>query len=218
MSIKVLVFDFDGTIVDSNKLKDGAYFELFSLVNQKAKDLIGEISQGSRKTRYQIIEEILLALKEAKEIQFEDIEKEREKHVQKYGEIVEKGIVESDGVPGAFEVLWFLHNNKYILYLLSGTPLGPLRQVVEKLVLKGKIPAFKKVYGRVDDRDERLFKGQVIAEIIKTEGVKAEEIALIGDGPSERDAALRAGCIFISVSKDFTKVLNTINKINKRNG
>lgn len=211
MSIKILVFDFDGTIVDSNELKDKAYFELFPLADEKTKEIIREISQGSRKTRYQIIKEILMALK------FENIEKELEKYIQKYGEIVGKGIVESRGVPNAFEGLWFFHNNKYILYLLSGTPLEPLRQVVEKLVAKGKIPGFKKIYGRVDDSDERLFKEQVIAEIIKTEGVLAEEIVLIGDGPSERDAALKTGCIFIGVANDFTKILDTINKINKRN-
>jgi len=196
MSIKTLVFDFDGTIVDSNKLKDRVYFELFPLANEKSKDLIGKISKGSRKTRYQIIREILCALK------FEDIEKETENYAQKYGEIVEKGIVESGGAPNAFEGLWFFHNNKYVLYLLSGTPLGPLRQTVEKLVLKGKIPTFKKIYGRVDDKDERLFKEQVIAEIIKTESVRSEEIALIGDGPSERDVALKTGCVFIGISNE----------------
>lgn len=214
MSIKILVFDFDGTIVDSNKLKERAYFELFPLANQKAKNLIGKISQGSRKTRYQIIREILLALKEAEKIEFEDIEKETSKYAQKYGEIVEKRIIDSNGIPGAFEGLWFFHNNKYVLYLLSGTPLEPLRQTVKKLELKGKIPPFKKIYGRLDDTDEKLFKEQAIADIIKTEGVRAEEIALIGDGISEREAALKTGCLFIGIANNFRKVLDTINKIN----
>lgn len=209
MSIKILVFDFDGTIMDSQKIKDKAYFELFPLADEKTKDIIRKIrkiNQGSRKTRYQIIREILSAL------EFKNIEKEIKNYVQKYGEIVEKGIVEGKGIPGAFEGLWFFRNNKYILYLLSGTPLKPLSQIVEKLVSKGKIPSFKKIYGRVDDRDEKLFKEQVITDIIKREGVKTKEIAVIGDGASERDAALKTGCLFIGITNDFGKVLDTIKK------
>ena len=74
MNIKVFVFDFDGTIVDSNRLKDEAYFELFP-VSPKAKEIIAGY-KGCRKTRYQIIREILLALKELGEIDFSDLEAE----------------------------------------------------------------------------------------------------------------------------------------------
>lgn len=202
MAIKTLIFDFDGTIVDSNELKNKAYFELFPRVSQKAKELIGEISCGSRKTRYQIIREILSALKETGEINFSDVEEEIKRCAEQYGKIVENEMLKNNGVPGAFEELWFLHNNKYALYLLSGTPLKPLLKTVEKMVASGKIPPFKKIYGRIDDADEKLFKEQVIAEIIRAEGVSVKEIALIGDGVNERDVALEVGCVFIGVANE----------------
>lgn len=200
MTAKVLVFDFDGTLVDSNQLKDGAYFELFPS-SQKAKEIIGRY-KGSRKTRYQIIREILVALKEAGEIDFSDLEDEVRECVKKFGEIVEKGVVESKGIPGAFETLKFFHDNKYSIYILSGTPLEPLRKTVEKLVESGKIPPFKGIYGRIDDKDEKLFKEEIIAEIMAREGVSEKQMALVGDGKNERDAALEMGCLFIGVGNE----------------
>lgn len=197
MKAKVLVFDFDGTIVDSNQLKDRAYFELFPS-SQKTKEIIGQY-KGSRKTRYQIIREILIALKEAGEINFNDLEEEVRDRAKKFGEIVEKGVAESKGVPGAFEALKFFHDNNYSVYLLSGTPLEPLQKTVEKLMEAGKIPSFKDIYGRVDDKDEKLFKEEVIAEIMEREAVTEKQMVLVGDGKNERDAALEMGCVFIGV-------------------
>ena len=200
MNPKVLVFDFDGTIVDSNQLKDGAYFELFPS-SQKTKEIIGQY-KGSRKTRYQIIREILVTLKEAGEIDFSDLEEEVRDRAKKFGEIVEKGVVESHGVPGAFELLRFLHDNKYAVYILSGTPLEPLQKTVEKLIETGKIPPVKDIYGRVDDKDEKLFKEEVIVEIMEREGASEKQIVLIGDGKNERDAALEKGCLFIGIANE----------------
>lgn len=200
MAIKILIFDFDGTIVDSNEIKNGAYLELFPLANQKTKELIGKISYGSRKTRYQIIGEILSTLKEIGEISFSDIEKEIERRAEQYGEIVKREILKNNGVVGAFNALWFYFNNKYALYLLSGTPLRPLQQIVEKMIANKKIPPFKKIYGRIDDIDEVFFKKQVLTEIIKLENVLAREIVMVGDGESERNAALGAGCNFVGIT------------------
>ena len=151
MNIKVFVFDFDGTIVDSNRLKDEAYFELFP-VSPKAKEIIAGY-KGCRKTRYQIIREILLALKELGEIDFSDLEAEVKARAIKFGEIVEQGIVGSNGVLCAFDLLWFLYNNQYPAYILTGTPLEPLKKIIGKLVKSGKVPPFKDIYGRIDDKD-----------------------------------------------------------------
>lgn len=213
MPIKVLVFDFDGTIVDSNEIKNRAYFKLFPLVSQKAKEIIGNISRGSRKTRYQIIREILSALKEIGEIKFNNMEKEVEKYTLKFGEIVEDKIINSDGVHGAFEELWFLYNNKYVLYILSGTPLAPLQQTIKKMVMSGKIPPFKKIYGRIDDTDEKLFKERVLSEIMEAEKVLAEEIVLIGDGKNEREVAIENGCNFIGITNDNFSVVHDLKKL-----
>lgn len=203
MNIKTLVFDFDGTIVDSNELKEKAYLELFPSVSPKAKKIIEQVSSGSRKTRYQIIREILVALKDAGEIEVGDAEEEIKKLAKKWGEIVDAGITGGKGLPGAFETLWFFYNNGYGLYILSGTPLEPLRRVAGKLIESGKIPPFKNIFGRIDDNDEKTFKKEILTEIIKQEDVSAESIAVVGDGDSECEAALEAGCFFAGIANKF---------------
>ena len=51
MSIKVIVFDFDGTLIDSNQLKHDAYYKLFpsdGFHKEIITEVLGEIFEESR--------------------------------------------------------------------------------------------------------------------------------------------------------------------------
>ena len=62
MAIKVIVFDFDGTLIDSNRLKYDAYFALFPEDEWHAKAIGEVLSEIFEASRYVIFEEILQRL------------------------------------------------------------------------------------------------------------------------------------------------------------
>lgn len=199
---QVVIFDFDGTIVDSNEIKNNVYLELFSSVSGQAKKNIEKISKESRKTRYQIIREILCFLQKTGELTVEDTEQDVQKYAREWGEMVEDRIINCKEVPGAFKALKFLSDNQYVLYILSGTPRKPLRKIVGIFIESGKIPPVKDVCGRDDDTEEKEFKKKVITGIMKKEKVLANQITLIGDGKNECEAALETGCTFVGIAND----------------
>lgn len=202
MAKKILLLDFDGTVVPSNQIKDGAYFELFPDISPGAKDKIGKMSKGSRKTRYQIIRELLVFLKEEGEVEYTDLEAEVDKLAIKYGEVVEEGILNSEGIPGNFEELWSYHKKDYAFYLISGTPQEPLSKVVNQLVADGKIPPPQGIYGRLGDADELQFKKEAIDDILEKEETEAAEVTFVGDGDNDYKAAKDKGCEFVGVTNE----------------
>ncbi len=59
MRIKVIVFDFDGTLIDSNQLKYDAYFELFDDNERDIQTIRAVLAEMYEKSRFDILEEIL---------------------------------------------------------------------------------------------------------------------------------------------------------------
>lgn len=201
--IKVLVFDFDGVIADSNKVKWGAYYRLFPS-SKKTRKIISQIDRLNG-TRYEIIRKILKALQEAGEIEFRDIEREMAERAKQYGEIVEKAILQDEGIPGAFKSLWELIDN-YRLYLNSGTPQEPFCKVVNKLIESKKIPPLNGIFGRPSKiKEEITAKQQNLLAIIKKENVTPKEVIFVGDSEIDRKVAENIGCLFIGVENEFSQ-------------
>ena len=59
MPIKVIVFDFDGTLVDSNRLKYDAFFELFTDDPNHVLTIRKVLSAKKEQSRFIILEEIM---------------------------------------------------------------------------------------------------------------------------------------------------------------
>ena len=62
MGIQAIVFDFDGTLIDSNQLKYDAYFKLFPAEYRHVRVIQKVLSESFEKSRYIILEEILKRL------------------------------------------------------------------------------------------------------------------------------------------------------------
>jgi phosphoglycolate phosphatase-like HAD superfamily hydrolase len=195
--IKILVFDFDGTLVDSNAIKHDAYFELFNK-DVATKSVVAE--NISRKPRWDVIEDILRALEKGNLLEFEDIKEEVERGMQKYGEIIEKEIINSNGLNGSFKALWKLIK-KYKIYINSGTPTKPLKKVVQKLVDRKKIPQLAGVFGRKGG-DETATKIVNLEKIRKAENASMESLVMIGDDLCDLESARIFGCKFIGIPNE----------------
>ena len=88
--IKVIIFDFDGFIVDSLALKHQAFFDLFKGEDLKTQKIAADIIEKTRGCpRHQKFYEIFKALKKPPR----QINKLVEQYAQKYNDLVQNQII-----------------------------------------------------------------------------------------------------------------------------
>ncbi len=189
--IKAVVFDFDGTLVDSNRLKNDAFVEIFSGDPHISEALVRDTLARNVGTRFDILRDIFVRLGAAPE----EIEKSVARYADRFDERIQKGIQEKGLVAGAREVLERLSADR-CLYINSATPQPALHAVVAQLSIARY---FKAVHGVPPTKEENL------REIIGREGVAPEEVAVVGDGESDRHAAHTCKTHFIGVVNDFNQ-------------
>ena len=190
MPVKVIVFDFDGTLIDSNQLKYDAFFKLFpsdDLHKKIVTEVLSEILEGSR---YVILRETI------KRRNTEMNEGELDNNVQvlaaKYNVIVADGAKHCKEKPGAKEVLESL-SKRYNLYLNSTTPETSLKDIVKHRKWENY---FCDIFGYPNDKTSVLF------DIIKRESINQDELLVVGDGKSDRDSANSVKCGFFQINND----------------
>jgi len=189
MPVKIIVFDFDGTLIDSNQLKYDAFFKLFpsdDLHKKIVTEVLSEILEGSR---YVILRETI------KRRNTEMNEGELDNNVQvlaaKYNVIVADGAKHCKEKPGAKEVLESL-SKRYNLYLNSTTPETSLKDIVKHRKWENY---FCDIFGYPND------KTSVLLDIIKTESINPDELLVVGDGKSDMDSSKRTGCKFFPINR-----------------
>ena len=189
MTVKVIVFDFDGTLIDSNQLKYDAFFELFSSKNhhkQIIKNVLNEILEESR---YVILREIIKRLNT--EMHEDELDDRVQKLANRYNKIVVDGAKHCNEKPGAKEVLVSL-SKRFKLYLSSTTPEVSLKEIVRHRIWANY---FCDIFGYPNDKASIIFK------IIKKEGLKPEKLLVVGDGMSDMDSSKRTGCKFFPINR-----------------
>jgi phosphoglycolate phosphatase-like HAD superfamily hydrolase len=189
MTVKVIVFDFDGTLIDSNQLKYDAFFELFSSKNhhkQIIKNVLNEILEESR---YVILREIIKRLNT--EMHEDELDDRVQKLANRYNKIVVDGAKHCNEKPGAKEVLVSL-SKRFKLYLSSTTPEVSLKEIVRHRMWTNY---FCDIFGYPNDKASIIFK------IIKKEGLKPEKLLVVGDGMSDMDSSKRTGCKFFPINR-----------------
>jgi len=204
--IKVLMFDFDGVLVDSNNIKRDAFWYMFD-ENSKLRDVMrGFVDKNPEATRYEKLNWLFDTLSKPEE--------EREAFVKKYSDqyntIIQKGILEKGIFEGAQDMLKQL-SEKYPLYISTGTPMKSIEQTLNTLGIRHY---FKDIYAKP------MTKVESTREILNIHNVQAQEILIVGDGPSDLNAARETGCWFIGIRNDFNgwgsdEVFDTIGHISE---
>ena len=101
MTLKVIVFDFDGTLIDSNRLKYDAFFKLFPDGAHHASTVREVLDQIGEASRYEIIEKILAGLGRRPT----DLQGDVNALADRYNTIVLDGAKKCPQMPGAGPLL-----------------------------------------------------------------------------------------------------------------
>ncbi|TSC76379.1 MAG: HAD family hydrolase [Parcubacteria group bacterium Gr01-1014_33] len=186
--IRIVVFDFDGVLVDSERIKREAWCDLFPASSMVSKELVADVLSRIKITRYDIVREIFLKAG----MPPEEIQKYVDEYAKKYQMRVEELLASQGLISGVHDTLSAL-SQKFGLYVNSITPEEPLILTLARLEIYN---FFRGAYGYPRTKEENLKK------IFSREGIQAEEAVFIGDRNSDVEAAEEAGCFFIGVPND----------------
>lgn len=196
--LKVIIFDFDGVLVDSNRFKREAWFEVFPKNEGITREMIEEVLGRITQTRYDILREIFRMSGKAADGEEPFVEK----YARRYDELIQKGMISGMLVPEARGVLEFLAP-RYHLYINSATPEAALQDSVKMLGIVGYFDGvfgYHPAYG--DAMAGKLENGK---KILALEGISGKEAAFIGDGEADRTAAMELGCFFIGMPNQYNR-------------
>ncbi|ABV51078.1 Phosphatase [Prochlorococcus marinus str. MIT 9215] len=188
ISYSIFVFDFDGTLINSNNLKRDNFFEVCSRYELDRGYLNQLLSSPQNYDRYTIFERFCKYYK---------IDESYLNLAKEYTSLCKRKIKECSKREGPEALLSELFLSKKKVFVNSATPEKDLIDLVG-LVFSYD---FDGIFGRPNSKVKNLIR---ILDLTKT---KPNEIIMIGDGIDDLEAANEIGCEFIGL-KNGTLELN----------
>lgn len=182
-AVRCVVFDFDGTLVDSNAIKRGAYFEILAETPGSAEVVEAVLQAAPAADRHGVLAAVHRVLSDRGAEPLAPASA----LVGRYSRLCEDRVAACSPLPGVLETLAALHAT-HALYLASATPTDALERVVAR---RGWRPFFRGVLGGPASKLDNL------GSIAQGEGLAAGEMVYVGDGAVDRTAAVAFGCRFL---------------------
>ena len=182
-TIKAIILDFDGVIVESNEEKTVAFQDLFNLYPSYQDAMMEYHLNHFSSPRMKKFEHYIFNL-----MGRPDDADSVERMAQQFSELVIQRVMACPDVPGARELLEEF-SKQVPLYVSSATPLGELKEIAH---IRGLAPYFKDLFG-----DPPYQKETAIRRVLEQEQIFAFEIIFIGDAPSDYTAANKNGLEFV---------------------
>ena len=191
---KIVVFDFDGVLVDSVGIKAKAYEQMYeeygSSIVKKVRSHHLKNGGMSRFEKFKYYHENYLGEK----LEFKDIER----MAQKFSELVVTQVISSNWIPGAQDFLQKLYEEKIDCVIVSATPQLEIEQIViERKMAKFFIDIFGSPTSKYDNLGIILTKHQVTPL----------ELIFFGDALADWQAASKMGVPFVGVGKEIKDLL-----------
>jgi phosphoglycolate phosphatase len=180
--IRRVVFDFDGTLVDSNALKRDAYDRVVAGDPDGAAVIAQALAAGPGDRH--VVFDRYVAQRLGKN------GRDAAALVRDYTDIVDAAVAAAPAMPGAEVLLRALAAEGIDAHLSSATPLASLVWIVAR---RGWDGHFRSLHGRPAAKEETL------AQLIAKHGTAPQEIAVVGDGDDDRASAAAFGCAFYPV-------------------
>ena len=183
MTIRALVFDFDGVILESADVKTDAFVELYAPHGAEIQAAVRTHHLAnlgiSRFKKFAWIAEHLLgaAITDA----------DSQRLGERFSALALEKVLAAPYVPGAAEALAALaHLPRFVA---SGTPQGELDHIVDH---RGLRPAFREVWGSPTEKDA------IVRDLMARHGLAAGDVLFVGDGLSDHRAATTVGVEFLA--------------------
>ncbi|MEO9876999.1 MAG: HAD family hydrolase [Anderseniella sp.] len=182
---KVIVFDFDGTLVDTASVKRDAFFEVLPKPCHAAVESV--LSANPDGSRHAVIPSML---DEARTCGVDVSGLDAETVIAAYSDAVRQAVRQAPDVPGVHNVLGWAAGLAPV-YVFSMTPARELSSAISQRCWSGYVSqAFGYPAGKED----------VLASLIDRHCAQPEDVLVVGDGKSDHDAAAAHGCGFYQIS------------------
>lgn len=186
--IRSVVFDFDGTLVNSNRIKRSAAYEVVNHVAGGREILDRVYAEQPDGNRYSIFNRFAhLATKEVKCSQL--VAQWGSELAAEYTSRCEDAVARCDEIPGSWSILNFLKKKKFLLAINSATPTYTLRGILEQ---RGWRKVFDEVLGAPNSKADNL---NIVARNLE---VCRYEMVMVGDKVADQAGAYAFGCPFIA--------------------
>lgn len=179
---RVIIFDFDGVVLESADIKTRAFALLFKEHEEHVDSIVDLHLSLAGVSRY---EKFRLIYRDILDRPLDDAEMER--LGEEFSRIALEEVLACDFVPGARQFLQRRHRTQ-ALYVASGTPEEELRHIVRE---RGLERFFTGVYGTP------AVKAEIARRILEETGAERHEAVFIGDATTDLEGAREAGVHFI---------------------
>lgn len=188
LMIRGAIFDFDGTLVDSNAIKQDCFFEVAQHLPGARKHLIDILSDPGAGDRYAVFAKLAEHYAD-----HPDHKADAGILAEQYTQSCELRVTHAPAINGAQSLLDTLHKSGLHLAISSATPQPTLQRIV---TARGMAEYFSDILGKPDEKTAHIdhVRGQL--------DVDASKLVYIGDSEIDQQSARARGCRFIGVGKD----------------
>jgi phosphoglycolate phosphatase len=194
--IRAAAFDFDGTLVDSNPIKQRAYFEAAAEVDPDGKAVAAVLARRPAGDRHAVMrlvaDELSLRGATPDGLSAEELARSL---AAAYTRLCEEGVSRCREVPGATRALRELAARGLALFINTATPRDAVLTILRR---RGLLDLFAGVYGAETGKLEGLRR------IAGEAGARPAELVFVGDRDEDLEAARALGCRFVGVVHDGT--------------
>ncbi len=184
-AIDTVIFDFDGTLVDSVGIKRRAYFTAAAAHGIPSDSVERAMQLQPGADRFGVTAEIAR--------QAGGPDRLGEEMAAEYTRICENMIADCPEIPGAGACIAALRESGLHLFIVSATPQDPLTALVAR---RGMENFFDGVFGLPPSKPENLRRA------MKVTGTAPERTLVVGDDVNDSEAAHQVGARFVLVDRN----------------
>lgn len=181
---KILIFDFDGTLVDSNRIKIEAFGKCFQGYSGKYPEIMDYCQNHHhtpREVKFRHVFENILKVPYTSQVESQMLEN--------YASWTTEQVIAAPEIPGAHSFLDGVLG-RYETALLSSTPHAILLHILKKRNMEQYFPLV---------RGAPVYKADWIKQLKQKQSLKKEEVVFFGDSAEDAKSAQEADISFVEV-------------------
>ena len=192
--LKGIIFDYDGVIAQSVKVKSDAFAELYKSYGPEiVREVINYHQNNGGISRFEKIKYFHKNLLDKKILDDELFELSN-----RFSKLVVEKVVSAPYIPMALEYIMKAYD-KYQLFISTGTPLNEMKIILHRKKINHY---FTEVFG------SPMKKNVHLRNIMKRYNFSPEELIFYGDSTSDLDAAKETGIPFVLIKNKFNKFIS----------